>query len=133
MLKQRAVVIFIFLATFVACTQYSNNPELKLARDFIDAYYVFANQHQALPLTVGQASEELKKEIELTKDVTERQDSYRSRTVLFDLVKEMKTDDEALYLFKLTLKIPDVGDVEQMVNIAVDRRAHKIKYFGSLR
>lgn len=132
--KQFKIVICIFCCMgLTACSKYHNNPDLRLARDFIDSYYVMADQKKALLLTTGQASDELKEEIKLTQGIPDRQNAYRSRTVSFDLVKEIKTADEVVYLFKLTITVPDMDAQEQMIHIAIDRPAGKIKYFGSLQ
>jgi len=100
----------------LGCNKYSDNPDLRLARDFIDSYYVFANQQKSLGLTTGSARDEINKEIGLLKGVLSRQDSYRSRDVLFELKKEMKSDNEAIFLFELTLIIPDIEDQKRMIN-----------------
>lgn len=123
-------VIIIFT---IGCNKYSDNPDLKLARDFIDSYYVFANQQMALDLTVGLARDELNKEMELLKNVSSRQEAYRSRDVLFELKKEMKSKNETIFLFELTLIIPDMEDQKQMINIIIDRDQGKVKYFGNVR
>lgn len=116
----------------VACSKYSKDPDLKLARDFIDAYYVFANQQQALNLTTGSARQAIQKEIELLKDVPQRQESYRSRDVLFELKKKLTQKDEVAYLFELTILIPKMADRKELINITIDRKLNKIKYFGTV-
>lgn len=123
-------LVFIFVS---GCSKYSNNPDLKLARDFIDAYYVFADQQKALGFTMGLAQNELQKELELLKDVPARQQAYRSRDVLFEMKKEVKSNDETIFLFELTLIIPEMEDQKRMINIIIDRQAGKVKYFGAVR
>jgi len=131
-MKKRLLFIIILICS-LSCQKYANNPDLKIARDFMDAYYVFADQQKALPMTIGLAKEKLEKEIELLKDVSDHQDAYRSRDILFDLKKEVTNKDEAIYLFELTIKIPKLEDRKEMVNISIDRKAGKVKYFGVLR
>lgn len=132
---RRTVLLFIIfiVASGVACNKYSRDPDLKLARDFIDAYYVFASQRKALPLTVGAAREEIEREMALLKDVPHRQEAYRSRDVLFELKKRLNHADETIFLFELTIKISELGDRKEMIHISVDRKLGKVKYFGTVR
>lgn len=106
---------------------------MKLARDFIDAYYVFADQKKALTFATDHAAQQLTDEIELLKNVEGRQDAYRSRDVLFELKKQFSENSTTTFLFELTIKIPDLADRKELINITVDHDAHKIKYFGTLQ
>lgn len=121
------------LLGFLTGLHCQGNPDLKLARDFIDAYYVFADQKQALNFATDQAAQQLTDEIELLKNVAGRQDAYRSRDVLFELKKQFSENGTTTFLFELTLKIPDLADRKELINIMVDREAHKVKYFGTVQ
>jgi hypothetical protein len=127
--------LFIYLSLFGFLTglHCQSNPDLKLARNFIDAYYVFADQKKALNFVTDQAAQQLNDEIELLKTVTGRQDAYRSRDVLFELKKQLSENNTTIFLFELTIKIPELSDRKELINIMVDHDAHKIKYFGTVR
>ena len=119
--------------SFLVGLSCQSNPDLQLARHFIDAYYVFADQKKALTMATDQAAQQLTKEIELLQDVSDRQDAYRSRDVLFELKKQFTENNTATFLFELTIKIPDLSDRKELINITVDRVAHKVKYFGTIQ
>jgi len=122
------LVILLFGA---ACTQ---DPDLKLARNFLDAYFVMADHDAALKISSGQALEQLKKEQELLKGVSPNSnaDAYRSRDITFKLDRETKNESEANFLYRLKIIVPDLEDQEKIVLITVDRQAHKIKAFTSM-
>lgn len=133
MKKKLPFLVAIVMIFALACSQYSRDPNLKLARDFIDAYYVFADQNKTLQFVSGAAEEAVQKEIKLLKDVSNRQDSYRSRDITFELKQTLQEADAIVYLFELTIKIPQLGDKKEMVHIAVDTKMHKVKFFGTLQ
>lgn len=121
------------LFCFLTGLHCQSNPDLKLARDFIDAYYVFADQRKALNFASDQAAQQLSDEIELLKNMAGRQDAYRSRDVLFELKKQFSENSKTTFLFELTIKIPELSDRKELIHITVDQDAHKIKYFGTIQ
>jgi hypothetical protein len=125
-MKKAILILFIF----IACSPYSGNPELTLARDFIDAYYVFANQEKAIKLTSGMAKDKIQKEIDLLKGYTGRQNAYRSRDILFELKKEVKDAESIMFIYEITVKIPELEDRKEIVNIKVDSKLAKVTYFS---
>jgi hypothetical protein len=125
------VAFFAMLLFGMACSQ---DPDLKLARHFLDAYFVMADHDAALKISSGQALEQLKKEQELLKGVSPNSnaDAYRSRDITFKLDRETKNESEANFLYRLKIIVPDLEDQEKIVLITVDRQAHKIKAFTSM-
>lgn len=123
----------VWLVVFPACSKYSNDPELSLARDFIDAYYVMADQQKAITLSTGSAKDKLESEINLLKDVTTREDAYRSRDVMFELKRSQDRGREMVYFYELTIRIPDIGDQKRLVNLMVDKELKKITYFAEVQ
>ena len=133
-MKKSILSFYIFLLVFAgACNQYSSNPNLALARDFIDAYYVFADQEKALLLCTGHAAENLKSEIELLKNVSNRQEAYRTRSITFELKQQLHQENTEMYLFELTIKLPQLGERKQLVNIGIDTASNMIKFFDTLK
>lgn len=134
--KKYFAFLFLFLSLapsgFFGCSKYSNDADLRLARDFIDAYYVEANQQKAMTLSNGHAAELLQREIELVKDVENRENSYRTRDVTFDLKKENKTAEEVDYFYELNIVVPDLGTVKKNVSIIIDRKNAKVKDFSTV-
>lgn len=126
-------LIFVLFVYFFACSPYHGNPRLSLARDFIDAYYVMADQQKALTLTTGQAAEAIENEILLLKNVANRTEAYRSRDVEFELKKEMTGPGEVIYFYELTLNIPNLGERQEMITLILDTEKNKIKFFGTSR
>lgn len=125
-------VIFVaILLSFSSC-KYARDADLRLARDFIDAYYVEADQREALKLTSGRAHELIKKELELLAGVENREMSYKTRDVVFELTKEDKTDSEVNYFYNLKIIQPDVADMVKRVHIVVDRENGKVKDFRTI-
>lgn len=125
-------VIFVtILLSFSSC-KYARDADLRLARDFIDAYYVEADQRGALTLTSGRAHELIKKELELLAGVENREMSYKTRDVVFKLTKEDKTDSEVNYFYNLKIIQPDVADMVKRVHIVVDRENSKVKDFRTI-
>lgn len=125
--------ILIFNLCFLACSPYYGNPNLTLARDFIDAYYVMADQEKALAFTTGQAAEAIENEILLLKNVANRTEAYRSRDVEFELKKEMTGPSEVIYFYELTLNIPNLGERKEAITLILDTEKNKIKFFGTSR
>lgn len=123
-------VFAVFLGCALSCIPSGKDAHLKLAQDFMDAYYVFANQQQALSLATAQAQEKISSEIRLLKGVVERQEDYRSRDVLFDLKQEKRDEREVNYFFELTIIVPQIGEQKRNVHLSIDRRLNKVKYFG---
>jgi hypothetical protein len=126
-------VILIFSLFLFACSPYRGNPNLSLARDFIDAYYVMADQQKALALTTGQATEIIENEILLLKNVVNRAEAYRSRDVEFALKKEMTSPGEVIYFYELTLNIPNWGERKEAITLILDTEKNKIRFFGTSR
>jgi len=127
----RSFLILLFLLP-VSCDKYKDQPELKLARQFMDSYYVFANQREAIKFTSGLAQQNLKSEIELLTNVSSHQDAYRSRDIYFELKKEKMEKTMAIFLFELQIKIPDVEEYTKHVTLVVDRKRLKVKDFKTL-
>lgn len=125
--------ILIFNLCFLTCSPYYGNPNLTLARDFIDAYYVMADQEKALAFTTGQAAEAIENEILLLKNVANRTEAYRSRDVEFELKKEMTGPSEVIYFYELTLNIPNLGERKEAITLILDTEKNKIKFFGTSR
>lgn len=123
----------LILALFVSCSEYHRDPLLRQARDFMNTYFVMANQEQALSLTTAQASEVLQKEIELLKDVAARQESYRSRDAYFSYIRSQDRGDQMSYLFDLTIAIPDFEDQKKQVMVSVSKADKKITSFFVLQ
>lgn len=123
------------LALLAGCSPYSGNPDLKLARDFIDAYYVLADHRRALDLTEGPAKQEIEREIKLLADVPEdaNLNAYRSRDVLFELKRERVEPDETVYFYELTILVPGVEARKQLINITIDRKLMKVSTFGDVK
>lgn len=117
----------------VACSKYFNDPSLARARDFIDAYYVMADQIKALDITAGMAHDKIQSEIDLLKNVTMKQDAYRSRDVLFDLKRSQDQGSTIAYFYELTIKIPDLEDQKRLVNIMVDKKTMMVSYFAEVK
>ncbi len=115
---------------FVSCV--GGSAEYKVTRDFIDAYYVMADQQAALAFTSDMAQDKLTREIELLEGVTTRSESYRSRDVEFKKLKEQVSESETHFLYELTLHFPDVATHTRTVGITVDRATHKVKFFGEM-
>lgn len=129
----KKIFICLSLVVFLTGLSCQSNLDLKLARDFIDAYYVFADQKKALTMATDQAEQQLRNEIELLKNVMGRQDAYRSRDVLFELKKQFTENNTSTFLFELTIKIPDLKDRKELITITVDRDTNKVKYFGTVQ
>lgn len=129
------VMAALALALLAGCSPYSGNPDLKLARDFIDAYYVLADHRRALELADGLAKEEIEREIKLLTDVPEdaNLNAYRSRDVLFELKRERVEPNEAVYFYELTILVPGIEGRKQLINITVDRRVMKVSTFGDVK
>lgn len=121
-------------AIFLGCSPYSGNPDLKLARDFIDAYYVLADHRRALSLAQDNAKEQIEGEIKLLQDVPEdaNVNAYRSRDVLFKLKQDSVEEARALYFFELTILVPGLEERKQIINITIDRKTMKVSYFGDV-
>lgn len=126
--KKIVLCCFYFLMLW-GCQQ-SQNPSLKTAKDFLDHYYIMANQTAALPLTVGQAKEKLQKELELVQNVNQQSNAHRSRHVDFKLTKEGEKDGNTFFVFELTIKIPDLDTMKKSVFILVDPKQNKITQFS---
>ncbi len=126
--------IFSLLILLVFGTACSQDPDLKLARHFLDAYFVMADHDAALKISSGQALEQITKEQALLKDVpaSSNADSYRSRDITFKLERESKEASEANFLYRLKIIVPGLDDQEKIVMITVDRLAHKVKAFTSM-
>jgi len=127
------LVILILLVLPVSYCGGTADPDLRLARQFIDAYYVMADQNSAFGLSKGFAQAKIKKEISLLKEMKGTQSAYRTRDILFKLLKEKKSKKEAMYFFELTIKIPGMEDSKRMVNVTIDRTEKRVKYFGELK
>lgn len=125
---------FLLLIMLVFATACSQDPDLKLARNFLDAYFVMADHDAALKISSGQALEQITKEQELLKGVSPNSnaDSYRSRDITFKLDREAKDESEANFLYRLKIIVPGLDDQEKIVMITVDRLAHKVKAFTSM-
>jgi ribosomal 30S subunit maturation factor RimM len=133
MRKNRFVFIFcVFLVTTLSCNRYSNDADLRATRDFIDAYYVMADQKKALTLSEGRAEEELQKEVALLEGIEDREHAYKARDVTFTLQRESKTDAEADYFYKLKIIQPELGNMEKTIHLVVDRKNGRIKDFRTL-
>lgn len=130
--KRFFLLILCPLTLFSACDKYAGDPDLKLARDFIDAYYVMADQAKALELSSQRAEEKLQEEMELVKGMEGRARAYTARDVVFELKNQRKTDGEADYFYELKIIQPELGDMKKTVHIVIDRKTGKVKSFGEL-
>lgn len=128
----RLTVMICFLLV-AACSKYSNDPHLSRARDFIDAYYVMADQTLALNITSGMAHDKIQSEVELLKNVTMKQDAYRSRDVLFELKRSQDQGNSIAYFYELTIKVPGMDDQKRLVNIMIDKKTMKVSYFAEVQ
>ena len=120
---------FAFCFFCVTCDTYKDQPELKIAKDFVDAYFVFADQQKALKMSMGKATHLLDEELASLKMFGSRANAYRSRDVLFTLKKEKLFADEAVFLFELDIVIPQLPKRKLLVTVTVDRRDLKVKDF----
>lgn len=123
------LVILVLLSS--ACSQ---DPNLQLSRDFLDAYFVMADHEAALKISSGQAMEQIQKEQELLKNISasSNADSYRSRDITFKLERQSQETGQINYLYRLKIIVPDLGTQEKLVMITVDTATHKVKAFTSM-
>jgi hypothetical protein len=129
------VTFLLVLAFLGGCSPYSGNPDLRLARDFIDAYYVLADHRRALAVSDGSAKQEIEREIKLLEDVPEdaNLNAYRSRDVLFALKRERVEPAETVYFYELTILVPGLEKRKQLINITIDRKLMKVSSFGDIK
>lgn len=127
-------VIFavLFLTTPLTACHRTSDPDGQLARDFIDAYYVMADQQKALTLSSDRAQEALNKESELVKGVANREEAYKARDITFELKDSQKTEASADYFYELRIIQPELGDMKKLVHIAIDRKTHKVSAFSEV-
>ena len=76
------------------------------------------------------AKDKIQKEIDLLKGYTGRQNAYRSRDILFELKKEVKDAESIMFIYEITVKIPELEDRKEIVNIKVDSKLAKVTYFS---
>lgn len=124
-LKNTFFVLFYFLISCVGGSQ-----EFQLARKFIDAYYVMADQTKALEMASDVAQLKLLEEKKLLQNVSEKQNSYRTRDIEFFLKKEDVSTDEVQFMFELKIHHANSEPTLNHVFIIVDRKNQKVKYFG---
>ncbi|MCP5463908.1 MAG: hypothetical protein H7A33_02675 [Deltaproteobacteria bacterium] len=132
-IKKSTGFYFICVCLFfaVACSS-AKSPQEKVALAFMDAYYVFANQNQALELSQGVAKEQLLQELELLKDVSGDPNAYRSRDILFELKRSQIDQAVSFYFYELTIMIPDFEDRKETVTIMVDNKSNKVTSFTKI-
>lgn len=130
-MKKLYQLIALFFLLPIAC---AGDADQNVARQFLDQYYVMANQAESAKLTEGMASDFLKNEIDLLKSLPQQveADAYRSRDITFKIEREQVSEDEAIYLYRLKIIVPNYGTQEKMVNITINRKTHKVKAFHTL-
>ena len=82
-MKSCFIILSLVFLSCLGCS--SSTPEQKAARQFIDSYYVMANQKEAVTMTQGLAKMALEKELDLLDGVEARAESYKSRDIEFFL------------------------------------------------
>ena len=125
----RYFYLFILLL-FTQCA--GGTPEYKVARQFIDSYYVMADQNAALNWTEDNAKLKIDQEIELLTGVEGKQSAYKARDIEFQMLKEMPESEETNFLFELSIHIVNAELVKKNVAITVDKNSQKVKFFGEI-
>ncbi len=106
--------------------------EYKVARQFVDAYYVMADHHAALPMVMDVAKLKIDSELALLGAANSNPDAYKSRAVEFREIKNISTALEDSFLFELTIHNPNDAPIKKNVVITVDKNTQKIKFFGEI-
>lgn len=124
----------VFLITLLLlCSQcIGGSREYKVARRFVDSYYVMADHQAALPMVVDVAKLKIEQEIALLGSIDANPNAYKARAIEFRELKTMATDADESFLFELTIHNPN--DVPNKINVVVtvDTWTQKIKFFGEI-
>lgn len=128
------VIIGVVVILSASCI--GGSQEYKLARNFIDAYYVMADLQNAKALTKDAASLKIDDQIKLTDELKPFASTYgvkqgfRSRDIEFELKDEAQNGNETTLKFEFTIHHPNSADEKRNVYIKIDRVDGKVTLFG---
>lgn len=106
--------------------------EYKVARQFMDAYYVMADQQVALPMVMDVAKLKIEQEIVLLGSIHANPEAYKARAIEFRQIKTVTTAVDDSFLFELTIHNPNDEPIKKNVVITVDKPTQKVKFFGEI-
>ena len=111
-----------------ACTHATESE--KIAKQFIDAYYVRMSLPEAAKISEGLAGEKIAAQIQLL-DGQSIQNRANVPTVDFYLVKNeaSQSKDEAAYVFEVKPKVMDVGPRQVYVKMRLEGETWKVSQF----
>lgn len=130
-MKKFIVPVLWVCLVFVACSQ-DVNPKVI---DFMEQYYVLANQQKSLDLTTGPAAEKIKKEMALLTDVTEQnvQTARTGRSIDYKLVSKKEDGSTIAYLFELNVNAEGLESFKKNVSVIYDTKSQKIISYQELK
>lgn len=111
----------------VSCTQTSESE--KIARDFIQSYYVQMDLNHVLPYTEGLARDRIKSQIDLLGGQMPGA-AAQIPTVDYKLLSQSSEGSEAMsYIFLITPKVSDIGKRKVYVKLRQDGKNWKVSQY----
>ncbi|RMF92684.1 MAG: hypothetical protein D6736_03030 [Nitrospinota bacterium] len=97
------------------------------ATEFVNWYYVQIDQKQALPLTVGLATQKLQRELVTLQGVgaEQRRQGKKDLTVRYTLDKSREEEDRRYFFFTLKVELPQGRSIEKKLLITTIQREGK--------
>lgn len=111
-------ILFLCLA-FVSCA--SRPPSEKVAREFIESYYVETDLKRAELVTEGLAQEKIRTSLALVEGQSINEGTRRP-TISYDLLQSQIEGGEASYQFRVTIKPPDFPTLQKKSRIKLRER-----------
>lgn len=129
-MKKHIVVIYLVFFGLMAC---SDQVAPKVI-DFMEAYYVQANQQESLKLVTGPALEKIQKEMSLLTDVSpeNRSAAQSKRSITYKLLETKKGEGQVSYLFEIDVNVQDLESFKKSVSVIFDTKAQKVLLFKEL-
>lgn len=112
-------IFFLILLAFVACT--SRPPSEKVAREFVESYYVETDLKRAEAVTDGLAQEKIRTSLALVEGQSINEGTRRP-TISYDLLESRIEGGEASYEFRVTIQPPDFPTLQKKSRVKLRER-----------
>jgi hypothetical protein len=120
-MKNRPAPLLFLSFVVILCCQAAKSPSEKVARQFMDHYYVETNLPLALEDTDGYAMEKIRKSVQLTEGQVLDASAHRPK-ITYNLLESRIGGDEADFLFQVVIEPKKMSPIRKKTLVKIRQR-----------